>query len=262
MIKKEILCSMALVVLLNSGCMQNGAYNQGAAVPTQTSTQSVSSYPATPTTTSYPSNVPTTIGRPVGSSTYPSSVATTASSTTSVKSALAYMYDEERLAKELYLAINEKQPVKQLSKIASRAEGRHIDAVNSLARKYGVATPPQITGRYAHSEIQNLFNRLYSKGIRSQRDALEVGCMVEVVDVNDLNRYINEAQQANAQDVVQTFDFLRKGSYNHYWAFDRGLKQLGVSSGCCSLGQEYCHPEYPKKSGGQGHGRGMGRGWR
>jgi hypothetical protein len=178
----------------------------------------------------------------------------------SVKNSLAYMYDEERLAKEVYLAIYAKQPVRQLSKIASKSEGRHIDAVKDLAQRYGVATPYQRAGRYATAHIQSLYNKLYAKGIRSRKDALEVGCMVEVIDVEDLNSYINEAQRANAQDVVNTYTFLRKGSYNHYWAFDRGLNQIGVSNGCCSLGQKYCHPEYPKKERGQGGGRGQGRG--
>jgi hypothetical protein len=177
-----------------------------------------------------------------------------------IKNSLAYMYDEERLAKEIYLAIYEKQPVQQLSKIASKAEGRHIDAVKDLAQRYGVATPYQQAGQYATAHIQSLYNQLYAKGIRSQKDALEVGCMVEVIDVDDLNNYIDEAQRANAQDVLQTYNFLRKGSYNHYWAFDKGLQQIGVSDGCCSLGQKYCHPEYPKKERGQGGGRGQGRG--
>jgi hypothetical protein len=179
-----------------------------------------------------------------------------------IKSSLAYMYDEERLAKEVYLAIYAKQPVQQLSKIASKAEGRHIDAVKDLAQRYGVATPYQQAGRYATAHIQSLYNKLYAKGIRSQKDALEVGCIVEVVDVEDLNNYINDAQRANAQDVLQTYNFLLKGSYNHYWAFDKGLKQMGISNGCCSLGQKYCHPEYPQneKGGGNGNGRGQGKG--
>ncbi len=186
-----------------------------------------------------------------------------------IKNSLSYMYDEERLAKEVYLAIYQRQPVQQLTKIASNAEGRHIDAVKDMAQRYGVATPYQQAGRYQHAHIQSLYNQLYRKGIRSQRDALEVGCTVEVVDVNDLKKYIREAQNANAQDVLEVYDFLLKGSYNHYWSFDKGLKQMGVSNGCCSLGQTYCHPEYPQneKEGhgngqGEGQGHGMGGGWR
>jgi hypothetical protein len=182
-------------------------------------------------------------------------------SSTGIKKSLAYMYDEERLAQEVYLAIYEKQPLQQLSKIASKAEGRHIEEVKRLAQHYGVPTPYQQAGRYATSHIQSLYNKLYAKGIRSKKDALEVGCIVEVVDVDDLNNYISEAERFNAKDVVQSYNFLRKGSYNHYWSFDRGLKQIGISDGCCSLGQKYCHPEYPKKERGES-GRSGGGGWR
>lgn len=200
-----------------------------------------------------------------GVSTPSNSPITQTSSTThnrsAVQKSLAYMYDEERLAKEVYLAIYEKQPVNQLTKIATKAEVRHIDAVKDLATRYGVATPYQRAGQYQTAHIQSLYNELYAKGIRSKRDALEVGCMVEVIDVEDLQKYTREAEQANAQDVVQTYNFLLKGTYNHYWAFDKGLKQLGVSNGCCSLGARYCHPEYPQKQkGGRGQGRGQGRG--
>jgi len=174
------------------------------------------------------------------------------------KQSIAYMYDEERLAKEVYLSIYQKQPVRQLSKIASKAETRHIDAVKNLAQRYGIPTPTQKVGKYQHKQIESLYNKLYTKGIRSQKDALEVGCIVEVTDIDDLDKFITQAQKDNAQDIVQIYDFLRNGSYNHYWAFDKGLKQLGVSNGCCSLGDEYCHMEYPKNK----HGNGNGGRWR
>jgi len=238
--KKLIASTLLFSSLVMTGCMNNGGYGQGQ--------RSSGGYGQNSGTVTAPT-------APVYNNT------NRVSNNSAIQNSLAYMYDEERLAKEVYLAIYQRQPVQQLSKIASKAEGKHIDAVKDLAQRYGVATPYQQAGRYRSSHIQSLYNELYAKGIRSQKDALEVGCIVEVVDVDDLNKYISEAQQANAQDVVQTYDFLRKGSYNHYWAFDKGLKQIGIANGCCSLGQKYCHPEYPKKEKG-GHGGGQGRGRR
>ena len=78
--------------------------------------------------------------------------------------------------------------------------------------------------------------------------------MVEVVDVTDLDEYIQLAQTSEAIDVVDAFNILRDGSYNHYWAFDEGLKNIGISEGCCSLGDTYCHPEYPQTEKGNGRG--------
>lgn len=115
------------------------------------------------------------------------------------------------------------------------------------------------SGQYDVAEVENLYDTLYAKGINSAQDALEVGCMVEVTDINDLNNDIAIAEASNADDVIEVFNFLRNGSYNHYWAFDKGLKSMGVTEGCCSLGSEWCHPEYPQNENSGGNGNGNGR---
>jgi len=178
-----------------------------------------------------------------------------------VKDALAYMYSEEGLAHDVYLNIYSIQPQKQLQNIATKSEVKHIDAVNQLAIKYdlNMTQSPDtdvpysidgiVNGTYPVSRVQYLYDLLYDKGIQSAQNALEVGCIVEVVDVEDLDADIAVAQASNASDVVTVFEFLRNGSYNHYWAFDKGLKDMGVSNGCCdvpdTLGYNFCHPEYP-----------------
>ena len=190
------------------------------------------------------------------------------------KYALAYMWNEEKLAKDIYLALNELTPHRTLENIATRSEVRHEAAVEDLVQKYDInitnlenyeiryseeelrALAP---GQYAVPEIQELYDALYAKGSQSLQDALEVGCMVEVTDVDDLDKYIEIA--AGREDLIETFDFLRSGSYNHYWAFDRALRNIGVSDGCCSLGEEFCktEEEYPS-SNGQGNGNGQNGG--
>ncbi|CAA6822500.1 MAG: Unknown protein [uncultured Sulfurovum sp.] len=172
------------------------------------------------------------------------------------------MYNEEKLAKDVYLNVYEKQPLKQLYNIATKSETKHEDAVNELAIKYdlNITLYPDTevpydkksldaygSGEYPVVAIQELYDVLYDKGIQSSKDAYEVGCMVEVTDIDDLDKYIVQATSSNASDVLAVFNFLRDGSYNHYWSFDTGLKSIGVSEGCCSLGSTYCHPEYPKK---------------
>jgi len=187
------------------------------------------------------------------------------------KHALAYMWNEEKLAKDIYLALNEVYPTQQFYNIATRSETKHEAMVEDLVQRYDInitnledytvnysqeelrALP---AGTYSMDVIQNLYDTLYEKGIKSQKDALEVGCMVEVTDVNDLNEYIDTAKEVNATDLVAVFEKLRAGSYNHYWAFDKALKNLGVEEGCASLGAQYAKTaqEYPSSQGqGQGH---------
>jgi len=185
----------------------------------------------------------------------------TANLTQDLKDSITYMYNEEKLAKDVYLNVYKIQPIKQLYNISSKSEIKHEEAVVDLAVKYdlNITLYPDTeapfnqndidsyaSGKYPVVAIQELYDMLYDKGIQSSKDAFEVGCMVEVTDINDLDRYMGYARESNASDILDVFDFLREGSYKHYWAFDDGLKNLGVSNGCCSLGDRYCHTEYPK----------------
>ena len=183
---------------------------------------------------------------------------------------LSYMGNEERLAYDVYNRLYEEWGIRQFTNIANNSEIKHIQAVQDLIQKYKLNDSMHFTnvdlpalgyvntavenmnaGTYDISKIQRLYDDLVSMGTASEIAALNVGCMVEVIDVNDLDAYIYIAENSNASDVVDTFNFLRNGSYNHYWAFDNGLKNRGVSDGCCALGTidgiNYCHPEYPSK---------------
>jgi hypothetical protein len=178
------------------------------------------------------------------------------------KYSLAYMWNEERLAKDIYLALNELYPAKQFENIATKSEQKHIEAVEGLIAKYDINITNLVDYTVAYSEaelralpagtygieaVQQLYNDLYAKGQLSKIDALQVACMVEVTDVDDLDKFIETAEKVNAADLVSVFDNLRSGSYNHYWAFDNALKAEGVSDGCASLGVNYAKTktEYP-----------------
>ncbi|WP_201353449.1 ferritin-like domain-containing protein [Hydrogenimonas urashimensis] len=192
------------------------------------------------------------------------------------KYSLAYMWNEEKLAKDIYLALNESLPHTTLYNIATRSETQHEAAVEGLVQQYDInitnlkdyqvsyseaelrALP---AGKFAVPEIQNLYDKLYLKGMQSLESALQVGCMVEVTDVEDLDRYITTA--GGNMDLVTVFTNLRSGSYNHYWAFDRALKAIGVANGCCSLGDKYCKtPEEYPATNGSGNGNQGYRGGR
>ncbi len=196
--------------------------------------------------------------------------------TQELKDAIAYMGNEERLAYDTYTNLYNYYlandiDIYQLQHIASNAEITHVQTVQSIVQKYALsdenltnvidpvagshtAVSDMPSGKYDIPAIQSLYNMLYAKGIKSQQDALEVACMVEVTDINDLNNYISLAQTSNATDVEVVFTALRDASYNHYWSFDTGLKNLGISDGCCVLGTidgvDYCQPSYPQNSHG------------
>jgi hypothetical protein len=180
--------------------------------------------------------------------------------TQDLKDTLSYMQNEERLAYDVYTELYKLHPsVNQLNNIAVNSESTHIQTVELLILKYinsveefsniDLGTDLSLTtaGTYNISAIKDLYDLLMAKGSASKQDALEVGCMVEATDISDLDRDIVLAQTSNATDVVAAFEYLRSGSYTHYWAFDKGLKNMGVTEGCCVLGTTFCHPEYPQK---------------
>ena len=190
-----------------------------------------------------------------------------------LRNALSYMGNEERLAYDVYNALYEKWGTRQFTNIATKSEYRHIEAVQDLVKKYQLSDANSFSnidktplgyhntrikdmeaGTYDIEKIQGLYDALIAIGDKSEIDALQVGCIIEVVDINDLDEYVELAEASNAPDVLDVFEFLRDGSYNHYWAFDRGLKKKGIANGCCALGvvdgTDYCHPEYPKNENG------------
>ena len=184
------------------------------------------------------------------------------------KDDLAFMGNEERLAYNVYMYLYDYHgdSIDQLYNISTNSETYHINIVRQLVEKYNITeddltildTNPVASSstsqddlpsdKYDIDDIQNLYDYLIDKGKNSTQDALEVGCMVEVTDINDLNDKIDNAEASGAQDLIDGFNILRDGSYNHYWAFDNGLKNIGIDDGCCSLGDDYCHPEYPQNT--------------
>ncbi|MEA1919582.1 MAG: DUF2202 domain-containing protein [Campylobacterota bacterium] len=190
------------------------------------------------------------------------------------KHTLAYMWNEEKLAKDIYLNLNALTPSQTLYNIATKAETRHQASIESLIEKYdlnilnetdysGGYDADNLTayssGAYSIEVLNTLYDTLYAKGSQSLQDALEVGCMVEVTDINDLLRDIEIAE--GAPDLVIVFQSLLSGSYSHYWAFNNALQNRGVNEGCCVLGDDFCKTseEYPQPiNGNQSENTGNG----
>lgn len=202
----------------------------------------------------------------------------TPSLTQPLKDSLAYMGNEERLAHDIYLNLYDYHQqtnnisIKQLYNIATNAESQHIAIVQSLVKRYNLnasdltdvnatvvnennmSATSMPRGVYDIQKIQDLYNSLYALGKNSQQDALKVGCMVEVTDITDLDEYITQAQESNAADVEAAFNVLRDGSYRHYWAFDRALKNIGITNGCYYEGDTLLTNKegiYPQEENGE-----------
>ena len=131
---------------------------------------------------------------------------------------LAFMREEEKLARDLYRHFYQKYNLAVFDRIA-RSEQAHFDAIGQLLARYQVADPaanlPE--GNYANSDLQALYQQLAAKGDLSLRDALDVGVIVEKTDIADLETSLKATVKA---DMKRVFQNLMAASYNHLEAFE------------------------------------------
>lgn len=143
------------------------------------------------------------------------------------KKGLVYMREEEKLARDVYLTLYEKWKLPIFNNIA-RSERTHMDAVKLLLFKYNITDPAadETVGQFSNPEFQKLYEELVEKGDKSLIDALEVGAMIEELDITDLQKWIATTDNV---DIKFVYENLMKGSRNHLRAFTSTLKKYGVT---------------------------------
>jgi len=146
------------------------------------------------------------------------------------------MRDEEQLAKDVYNTLSiTYSDTSIFSNISTRSEAKHQEMVETLVKKYNIATSVENdTGIYNNTDFGTLYNTLVNEGSASYIDALKVGCKIEVLDIDDLEKS-KSILSDNSDDIEMVYDNLEEGSFKHYDAFDNALKRQGITDGCCSI---------------------------
>ena len=151
------------------------------------------------------------------------SIATvTTTLTESEVAGLLYMYEEEKVAMDVYDSFEEQYGSNIFANI-SDAEERHMDSVASFLEANNIdfssleALP---AGEYSNEELQNLYTSLINQGQTSLEDALNVGVAVEVTDMADLSVYMSETTNT---DLIGLYTTLDNGSQHHLDAFTNQL---------------------------------------
>lgn len=135
-----------------------------------------------------------------------------------------YMREEEKLARDAYLALYDLWQVPVFSNIA-QSEQQHMDAMLSLVEAFDLVDPVQAPGLFTNPELQKLYDDLVARGSESLEEALLVGALIEEVDIVDLDKALSVTDDA---DSVRVYENLRAGSENHLRAFVSQLERLGT----------------------------------
>lgn len=132
---------------------------------------------------------------------------------------LQYMSEEEKLAHDVYTYIYQTWGLRPFSNIA-KSEQRHTDAVGTILDAVGAEdlTDGAAAGEFTDPGLQALYDGLVAQASGSAAAAYEVGVLIEETDIADL-----EERMAATDDVsvLQVYENLLKGSYNHLRAFSR-----------------------------------------
>ncbi|MBN1224192.1 MAG: DUF2202 domain-containing protein [Candidatus Aminicenantes bacterium] len=149
---------------------------------------------------------------------------------------LSYMYQEEKMARDVYLTLKEHWNRLIFQNIAN-SEQRHMDAIKMLFDKYSLPLPilDDTVGYFTNAEIQNLYLELVAAGKVSLENALKVGATIEDRDIFDLKEALYRTDNSDIKTVYQN---LMKGSRNHLRAFARQLSILSISYEAQYLSQE------------------------
>ena len=139
---------------------------------------------------------------------------------------LLFMLEEEKLARDVYRTLGEVWDTPIFSNIAA-SEQRHMDAILGLITTYGLddSMYDETVGRFENRELQTMYDDLVDMGSESVEAALEVGAIIEEVDIADLEEYLS---QTTSEDVTRVYENLLRGSRNHLRAFVSQLEAAGV----------------------------------
>jgi len=137
---------------------------------------------------------------------------------------IIFLREEEKLARDVYLALGAQYGTSIFVNI-SASEQRHMDSVEKLIDKYGLVDPvtDDTPGFFTNPDIVALYNELMEKGELSLLDALEVGVIIEEMDIADLEEMLDSPETTQA-DVIRVLTNLLSGSENHLDAFNSALE--------------------------------------
>ena len=139
------------------------------------------------------------------------------------KEGLIFMIEEEKLARDVYAALYNTWGTRVFTNI-TKSEQKHMDAVENLLNKYELEIPTTLSniGVFEDSHLQEMYDDLIAKGNSSLIDALEVGVIIEEVDIADLQELIEAGLPS---DIEEVYNNLLNGSYKHLRAFNRQLSR-------------------------------------
>ena len=142
------------------------------------------------------------------------------------KDTLFFIFQEEKVARDVYITLGKLYPDESTFANIQLSEQEHILSAQVLCERYGIDTSSvnlsleeDYVGQFELPAMQELYNQCIELGQESHLEALKVGRLIEVTDIEDLEH----AAEGMPSDVVTVYENLKEGSLNHLDAFERAI---------------------------------------
>ena len=181
------------------------------------------------------------------------------------KAELQYMREEEKLARDVYRALAAKWSDAAVFARIAQSEQRHMDAVEVVLDRYGVADPAagKAAGVFSDPKLQALYDDLVTEGRVSLQAAYAVGMKIEKADIADLQVALAATDNA---DLERLYGNLLAASKNHLQAFTAHatgtVPSGGQGPGGGWQGDGTCDRQATRLGSGPVWGKGPGAGQR
>lgn len=162
----------------------------------------------------------------LSSSAYASNKNRASALTEEQKDTLFFIYQEEKVARDVYIYLGELYPDESTFASIQLSEQRHMDAAQKLCINYGIdiSMIDESESDYGHFEVdylQNLYDECIELGSGELVEALKVGKLVEETDIGTLTESIESMDMPD--DIIRTYEVLREGSYNHLESYEAAI---------------------------------------
>jgi len=163
---------------------------------------------------------------------------------------LIFLREEEKLARDVYIYAYNKYQINIFNSI-SNSEQSHMNSVLALMVKYDIPdSASSEIGIFNIPELQELYYALTTLADISSVEALTVGAIIEDLDINDIDHFINNTIK---QDLLDVYDNLTCGSKNHIRSYTNQLENNGITYAPQYISVAYYNEILSETSGGCGN---------
>src|SRR5512141_1593691 len=150
----------------------------------------------------------------------------------SEETTMLFVREEEKMARDVYLALYTQWADPNYLAIASRSEQKHMDSVKAMLDNLSIPDPvaDDRAGSFTNTDILVMYGGLLARGLVTPEEGLAVGAFIEEYDILDVQKARDEVVKGSNQlPILQTYDSLLCGSRNHLRSFVGQIRAGGAA---------------------------------